>query len=87
MVPIFYDDLYIEDAYRLDVLAEENVILEIKCVEHIIPVHFKQLTTYLKLAELKNGILLNFKTNLMKEGIYRVFNNQGECRQSYLDKK
>lgn len=41
------------------------------------PVHFKQLNTYLKLLNLKHGMLLNFKTNLMKEGIHRVFNNKG----------
>jgi GxxExxY protein len=76
-MPIKYETLYIPDAYRIDLLLEEKVIIEIKCVENILPVHFKQVMTYLKLKNLKNGILLNFKTDLMKDGIHRVFNNFG----------
>ena len=77
-MPIAYETLHIPDAYRIDLLVEGSVIIEIKCVEHIMPVHFKQLMTYLKLMNLKNGILLNFKVDLMKHGIHRVFNNFGK---------
>jgi|SRR6478735_508936 len=76
-MPIEYDILVINDAYRLDLLIEKKIIIEIKSIEHISPVHFKQVMTYLKLMNIKNGIILNFKTNLMKDGIYRVFNNFG----------
>lgn len=76
-LPISYEELRIENAYKLDLLVDERVIVEIKCVYDMHPVHFKQLNTYLKLLNLKHGILLNFKTNLMKEGIHRVFNNKG----------
>jgi len=51
------------------------VIVEIKSVEQVTPVHLKQLHTYLKLSGLKNGVLVNFNVNLLKEGFYRRFNN------------
>ena len=76
-MPIEYDILVINDAYRLDLLIEKKIKIEIKSIEHISPVHFKQVMTYLKLMNIKNGIILNFKTNLMKDGIYRSFNNFG----------
>ena len=76
-MPILYESLQINDAYKLDLLVEKKIIVEIKSVEHILPVHFKQVNTYLKLMNLKHGMLLNFKVDLMKEGIYRVFNNFG----------
>lgn len=77
LMPIVYDDLRINNAYKLDILVEKLLIVEIKCVYELQPVHFKQLTTHLNLMTLKHGILLNFKTALMKEGIHRVFNNRG----------
>jgi len=58
-------------------LVENKIIVEIKSVEHILPVHYKQVNTYLKLMNLKHGMLLNFKVDLMKDGIHRVFNNFG----------
>ena len=76
-MPISYEVLQINDAYKLDLLIENKVIVEIKSVEHVLPVHFKQLNTYLKLMNLKHGMLLNFKVDLMKDGIHRVFNNFG----------
>ena len=76
-LPITYEKLRVKDAYKIDILLEDKIIIEIKSVEHILPVHYKQLTTYLKLMNLKNGMLLNFKVDLMKEGIHRVFNNAG----------
>lgn len=76
-LPITYEKLTVKDAYKIDILLEDKIIIEIKPVEHLLPVHYKQLTTYLKLMNLKNGMLLNFKVNLMKEGIHRVFNNFG----------
>ena len=54
-MPISYESLQIDDAYRLDLLVENKIIVEIKSVEHILPVHFKQVNTYLKLMNLKHG--------------------------------
>jgi GxxExxY protein len=76
-MPLRYETLCINNAYTLDLLVENKVIIEIKSVENILPLHYKQVTTYLKLMELKHGILLNFKVDLMKNGIHRVFNNFG----------
>lgn len=76
-MPIEYESLYIEDAYRIDILIESKLIVEIKSVERLSPVHFKQMRTYLKLMNLKNGLLLNFNVDLMKDGFNRVFNNGG----------
>lgn len=76
-MPISYEALRVEDAYKLDLLVDNRLIIEVKSAEHVTAVHFKQLQTYLKLMKLKNGLLLNFKSNLMKDGIFRVFNNAG----------
>lgn len=76
-MPIVYEEVHLKDAYKLDLLIENEIIIEVKSVEHILPVHFKQVMTYLKLMKLKNGLLLNFKVDLMKDGIHRVSNNSG----------
>jgi GxxExxY protein len=77
LLPITYDKLHIEDAYKLDLLVEDRLVLELKSVFPLPPVYFNQVRTYLSLLNLKNGMLLNFKVPLMKEGIHRVFNNFG----------
>ena len=80
LMPIHYESLFIPDAYKLDLLIDNQLVTEIKSVEKLNPVHFKQVMTYLKLMNLKNGMLINFKVNLMKEGIHRVFNNLGNLK-------
>lgn len=75
-VPIFYDDLKFDKAFRLDLLVEDKVIIEIKSIKELEDVHYKQLQTYLKLMNLKDGILVNFNEALLKDGFKRVFNNQ-----------
>jgi GxxExxY protein len=77
LMPIAYDELFIADAYRIDLVVEKKLIVEIKSVEKIAPVHFKQIMTYLKLMKLKNGVLLNFNVDLIKHGFHRLFNNEG----------
>ena len=79
-MPIRYETLFISGAFKLDLLVEDRLIAEIKSIECMAPVHYKQVTTYLKLMNLKHGIILNFKVNRMKEGIHRVFNNFGNSR-------
>lgn len=76
-MPIIYEELKIIDAYKIDLIVERVLVLELKSVEHLAPVHFKQVITYLKLSGLKNGMLLNFNVEWMKDGIHRVFNNGG----------
>lgn len=75
LMPIRYEQLEISDAYKMDLLVEKSLVIEIKSIERLAPVHFKQVMTYLKLSNLKNGILLNFNVEWMKDGIHRVFNN------------
>jgi GxxExxY protein len=76
-LPIQYEGLYIQNAYRLDLLVENQLIVELKVVYPLPPVFFDQVRTHLSLLNLKHGLLLNFKVSHMKEGIHRVFNNQG----------
>ena len=84
LMPIQYETLFIPHAYKLDLLIDHQLITELKSTEHLTPVHFKQVMTYLKLMDLKYGMLLNFKVNLMKEGIHRVFNNYGKLKMEEL---
>ncbi|MCC6761310.1 MAG: GxxExxY protein [Chitinophagaceae bacterium] len=74
-IPVFYDDLKMNIGFRADLIVESEVIVEIKSVENLNPVHFKQLTTYLKLSGCPVGLLINFNESLLKEGIRRVVNN------------
>ena len=78
LMPIIYEQLHVEDAYRLDLLVEKQLVVEIKSLERLAPVHFKQVMTYLKLSGLKNGVLINFNVEWMKDGFHRVFNNDGK---------
>ncbi len=77
VLPIEYEELHIENAYKLDLLVENILVLELKTVHPLPPVYFKQIRTQLSLLNLKHGMLLNFKVELMKDGIHRVFNNFG----------
>ena len=74
-MPFIYKDVNLETGYKLDLIVENLVIVEIKSVEALVPVHFAQLLTYLKLSDRKLGLLINFNTKLLKEGIHRVVNN------------
>jgi GxxExxY protein len=73
-VPIKFDDLYFEEGFRADIIVDKKVILELKSIEKVHPVHKKQLLTYLKLTNIKLGLLLNFGEDLMKNGIERIIN-------------
>ena len=78
LLPVEYEELRIENAYKLDLLVEDMLVLELKSVSPMPPVYFKQIRTQLSLLNLKHGLLLNFKVDLMKEGIHRVYNNLGK---------
>jgi len=74
-IPILWDGLKMDIGFRSDLIVENIVIVELKSLEKIMPVHFKQLHTYLKITELKLGLLINFNENLIKDGITRIVNN------------
>ena len=73
-VPIVYEGTRIEMGFRADLIVEDKVIVEIKSVEAIAPVHKKQLLTHLRLADKRLGLLINFNVVLIKEGIKRIAN-------------
>ncbi|MFC1826230.1 GxxExxY protein [Thermodesulfobacteriota bacterium] len=73
-VPVAYDDITMDLGFRADLVVENKVILELKSVENIMPVHKKQLLTYLKLTGMKLGLLINFNVELIKNGITRTVN-------------
>ena len=75
VLPVTYHNLRLDLGYRLDLLIEKKVIVEIKSVETISKVHFKQLVTYLKLSDLRVGILVNFNTAEISGSIHRKVNN------------
>jgi GxxExxY protein len=70
-IAVAYRDLSMDGGFRLDIQVEERVIVEVKAVEKLLPVHEAQILTYLKLSGLKVGLLLNFNVPLMKDGIRR----------------
>ena len=71
MIPIKYKDITIKTKYRLDLLVDDKVILELKSVEKLMPIHEEQLITYLKLSGYRVGLLINFNEKLLKNGIKR----------------
>ncbi|MCE9501512.1 MAG: GxxExxY protein [Leptospira sp.] len=73
-IPIVYEDLKIDNAFRADLIVNGIVIVEIKSVEQTAKVHYKQLLTYLRLSHNKLGLLINFGDNLIKDGITRIVN-------------
>ena len=74
-LPIFYKSLQLDCGYRLDFLVEKMVVLELKAVEGLQPIHEAQLLTYLKLGEWPIGLLINFNVPLLKKGIKRIVYN------------
>jgi GxxExxY protein len=74
-IPVNYESIKMDIGFRADLIVENKVIIEIKSVEAIAPVHHKQLLTYLRISGLKLGLLLNFNEALLKDGIHRIVNN------------
>lgn len=69
---VLYKGMTLDEGFRLDLLIENKIIIELKCVEKILPIHEAQLFTYLKLSGMKTGLLINFYTKLLKDGIRRI---------------
>lgn len=74
-IPVFWEEKKMDIGFRADLIIERKVIVELKSVEVIAPVHPKQLLTYLKIAGIKLGLLINFNEKLIKNGITRIVNN------------
>ncbi|MBP7902129.1 MAG: GxxExxY protein [Spirochaetes bacterium] len=83
-VPIRYQNIEFQEGFQLDILVDKKLILELKSVETIHPVHPKQLLTYLRLMNLPLGILINFGAPLLKDGLKRVVNNHTDFASSRL---
>jgi GxxExxY protein len=75
-LPVHYDGLVLESGYRLDLLVQDRVVVELKCVDALLPIHKAQLLTYLRLANKPLGLLLNFNVVHMRDGIRRILNNR-----------
>ena len=71
---VVYKNVTINDTFRADILVEGKVIIELKSIENVMPVHKKQLITYLKLSDCRLGLLINFGSCLIKDGITRIVN-------------
>lgn len=71
-LPVVYKSVRLDCSYRLDIVAESRVIIELKAVERLLPIHEAQMLTYLKLSGLNVGLLLNFNTPTLKDGLRRM---------------
>ena len=71
-IPLEYKGISLDCGYRIDIIVENKIVLELKCVDTIIPVHEAQLLTYLKLSGIKVGFILNFHVSVMRDGIKRM---------------
>lgn len=75
-MPFIYKDVKQDVGYRIDLLVERNVIVEVKSIEALAPIHYSQLLTYLKLSDLPLGLLINFNAKVLKGNIHRIINHE-----------
>jgi GxxExxY protein len=71
-LPIVYKSVWLDCGYRLDIVIEDQVIAELKTVERLMPIHEAQMLTYLKLSSIRTGLLLNFNSAVLKDGMRRL---------------
>jgi GxxExxY protein len=74
-LPVVYRDVKLDCGYRLDFLVEEKIIIELKAIDRLLPIHSAQLLSYLKLSECKVGLLINFNVKILKNGLRRIIND------------
>lgn len=84
IVPITYDGLVIDQGFRADIIVEGKVLLELKSVERLMPIHGKQVLTYLRFLNLPIGLLMNFSSDTFREGLKRVVHNHDQTQSSRL---
>jgi len=84
-LPVVYDEVRLDCAYRIDLLVEDSVVVELKAVEQLAPVHDAQMISYLRLSGCRVGLLINFNVSLLKHGLRRIvddFPDSGRSRRS-----
>lgn len=81
-LPVQYKGIFLDCGYRLDLLVEEKVVIELKAIEKILPIHEAQLLTYLKIGGWNGGLLINFNVPLLKYGVRRIVHNLEEINNS-----
>ncbi|HZQ05913.1 MAG TPA: GxxExxY protein [Anaerolineae bacterium] len=86
-LPITYKQVKLDCGYRLDFLIEENVIVELKSVDQILPIYEAQLLSYLKISNKQVGLLINFNTPLLKQGVRRIVNGFQETPRSLRSRR
>lgn len=83
-IPIRFDEIDFEEGFRADLLVERKLLIELKSAERLVPVHGKQMLTYLRLLDLPLGILINFGAATFREGVRRIVNNHTNIASSKL---
>ncbi len=78
-IPLMYKNLKLDRGFRIDILVENSIVLELKAVDKITDIHKSQLLTYLKLGKFKLGLLLNFNVKILKQGITRIINERNSA--------
>lgn len=73
-IPVIHEEIKLDIGFRADIIIENKVVVELKSVELLTPVHYKQVLTYIKLTDCKLGLLINFNVALIKDGIHRIVN-------------
>lgn len=81
-LPLAYKDIYLEYGYRIDLLVENTIVIELKTVEFIKEVHKAQTLTYLRLGQFPIGLLINFNVSLLKDGITRIINSEKKTQRN-----
>lgn len=84
VIPIFYDGLVLEQGLRADLIVEGKLLMELKTVERLLPLHARQVTTYLKFTGLRIGLLMNFSCERFSDGLKRLVNNHNDTSNSLL---
>jgi GxxExxY protein len=84
IVPIIYDGIKIDQGFRADIIVEAKLLIELKSVERLMPVHGKQVLTYLRFMNLPIGLLMNFSSETFREGLKRIVNNHDQTQSSSL---
>ena len=74
-LPVVYREVHLDVGYRIDLLVENQVVVEIKSVDSLMPIHQAQILSYLKMSDKQLGLLINFNVTLLKDGIKRLVNN------------
>lgn len=86
-LPVVYKDIKLDCGYRLDLLVEDEVIVEIKSIDRLAPIHQAQLLSYLRLSGCKVGLLINFNVQALKEGIKRIVNDFPDSRTPFRPRR